>query len=263
MAPPFYQPAIDALKNPSHDPALKLLIELMEAIDKANTAKLPVAAAKLRSMHESNSHLQLVARPPCSSRRCAASCSCRGPRNSGSSLTGMPAATTSTRRSARTLWTELLATVPLPSTRALKDNQIDKEFDRTRDALAVILASHADARSRSRCQCLSAAWARLDAIEVALVKLCTALMFLFERALDLALIEFGKGGKDRGKALLELNARWSQIRRGDGRQAAARQVATASASGGEPDENEGRRQQAASTSTPFLRRGAHLRVCCL
>ena len=49
MATPFYQPALDALKEPRITRISISLIEFMEAVDKDNTAKLPIAAAKLRT----------------------------------------------------------------------------------------------------------------------------------------------------------------------------------------------------------------------
>jgi hypothetical protein len=108
------------------------------------------------------------------------------------------------------IWTALLAAMPLP-TPALKEAAIGKEFDRVRDALTVVLAAHAatEAAPVSRQQ---GGDGEIEAIEAGLVKLSTALMFLFERSLDAALVRFGKGGKDRGKLLLDLNTRWSRIR---------------------------------------------------
>ncbi|CAN5421309.1 hypothetical protein BH10PSE6_BH10PSE6_05270 [soil metagenome] len=213
MAPPFYQPAVDALKEPSHHSDLKLLIEFMEAVDKANTAKLPIVAAKLRGIPagfspyailpdamfvEALRRLLLMPR--------AEEFSILFDWNVGRTLPSSAFADTTRAR----LWTTLLAMVPLPSP-ALTDNEIAKEFDRTRDALTVILASHAASEAAPVTISLGGE-GELDAIEAALVRLSTALMFLFERALNLALVTFGKAGKDRGKALLELHARWSQIR---------------------------------------------------
>jgi hypothetical protein len=213
MADPFYQPAIDALKDPQHDPDLKFLVEFMEAVDKDNTAKLPIVAAKLRGIHETNATYavlpdamfvealrRLLLMPRADEFRILFDW------NVGRTRIGAAADTTRAR-----LWTALLATVPLP-TPALKDNQIAKELDRTRDALTVILGSHAASEATPVAKALGGE-GELDAIEAALVQLSTALMFLFERALNLALVEFGKAGKDRGKALLELHARWGQIRR--------------------------------------------------
>jgi hypothetical protein len=212
MAPPFYQPAVDELKNPQHHSDLKLLIELMETIDQANTAKLPIAAAKLRGIPGSNSTYvflpdamfvealrRLLLMPRADEFRILFDW------NVGRTRSGPLADTTRAR-----LWADLIATVPLPSP-ALKDNQIAKEFDRTRDALTVILASHAESEAAPVPDRLGGK-GELDAIELALVNLSTALMFLFERALNLALVELGKAGKDRGKALLELHDRWNQIR---------------------------------------------------
>jgi hypothetical protein len=210
MAPPFYQPALDALKNPPHHSELKLLIEFMEAVDQANTAKLPIAAAKLRRISEINSTYVLL--PDAMFVEALRRLLLMQRAEEFRILFDWNAGRGKFTRTARAqVWTELLARVPLP-TPALKDSQVGKELDRTRDALTVILASHA-AREAAPVGISSGGEGELDAIEAALVKLSTALMFLFERALNLALVELGKGGKDRGKALLELHARWGQIRR--------------------------------------------------
>lgn len=212
MADPFFQPAVDELKNPQHHSDLKLLIEFLEAIDKDNTAKLPITAAKLRGIPATNSTYvflpdamfvealrRLLLMPQAEEFRILFDWNVDRIRSG-------PLADTARAR----LWTALLATVPLP-TPALKDSQIAKELDRTRDALTVILGSHAEREAAPVAKSLGGE-GELDAIETALVQLSTALMFLFERALDLALVELGKGGKDRGKALLELHRRWTQIR---------------------------------------------------
>lgn len=209
MAPPFYQPAIDALKNPSHHSDLKLLVEFMEAVDTSNTAKLPIAAAKLRRIPAGFSTYSVL--PDAIFVEALRRLLLMPQADEFRILFDWNAGRGKSTRSARALmWTELFATIPLPSP-ALKDNQIDKELDRTRDALTVVLASHAE-REAAPVAISSGGVGELDAIEAGLVKLSTALMFLFERALNLALMAFGKGGKDRGKALLELNVRWTQIR---------------------------------------------------
>jgi hypothetical protein len=213
VAKPFYQPVVDAI-TPAGDSQLPLLRDVLIAIDTGNTAKLPIAMAKLIQekgatrgslaalpddmYYEGLVRLLVLARP----QEFRTLFDWNAERENATGSLG-------DRRAL--IWDAVSQRLLLPQPK-LSEKNIDEMFKRYRDVLAVLLEVYQDILKLPVAPKLGGRDEFL-AIERFLVHATTALMHLFEQSLETALLHLARRGADRGAKLLALHARWQQLRR--------------------------------------------------
>jgi hypothetical protein len=209
--PLFYQQVVDLAKEAEGSIIagdIKKVLEFMEAIETQSSARVMVAATKLRDASQSNHYVGRIDEKVYEQ----ALLRLMHMASDAEFLILLEWIVVGYQKSSQASirggwWDKLTSLVPIPDvTKALKERELQQGFQDLSNDFVTIINVHLRTQPSRTPTPTPSEW---TSIRQMLIRLCTRLMALFEIALDRALDSMAKRGKDRGAPLLQLYTWWT------------------------------------------------------